>query len=175
MPNKRNLLTLLILTIFSLSLFITGCGAVSDKVSEKAAEKAIESASGGNAKVDLNNDKVTVTTKDGSLQAGGTSEWPSKIPADVPKFSYGKITSVMESTTTDGQSIIVGIEGVALDDLEKYKGQLEGAGWKITMTSKSEDGYLLVSEKAKNSVTASFSKGDNSYSGGLSYVEVKEK
>lgn len=173
MPNKRNLLTLLIIAVFSMSLLISGCGMIGDKVAEKATEKTIENATGGDAKVDLNKDKVTVTTKDGTMQVGGTSEWPSKIPSDVPKFSYGKITSVMENTTTDGQSFIVGFEGVAVADLEKYKSDLEGAGWKITMTSKSDDGYLIVAEKAKNSVTASFSKGDKGFSGGISYVEQK--
>jgi len=147
---------------------------VAEKASEKATEKAIESASGGTAKVDLDKDKVSVTTQDGTMQMGGTNEWPSKIPADVPKFTYGKINSVIENTSPDGQSIIVGLEGVAMADIEKYKSALEGAGWKITMTSKSDDAYFMTAEKGKNSVSASFgTKTDGGYSGILGYVEGK--
>ncbi len=174
MKKKFRLLALMILTVFSFSVLVTGCGKVAEKASEKAAEQAIESASGGNAKVDLSGDKVSVKTDEGTMQVGGTNEWPSQIPSDVPKFSYGKITSVMETTTNDGQSIIVSFENVAMADLEKYKSALEGAGWKANITSKSDDGYFMSAAKDKNTVSLTFgSKTDAGYSGVVGYVQGK--
>jgi uncharacterized protein YceK len=174
MTKNRSLITILFIAVFSLSLLLSGCGMVAQKAADKAAATAIQSSVGGDAKVDVNKDNVSVTTKDGSMKVGGATEWPSTMPADVPKFSYGKITSAMENTTSDGLSIVVGIDGVALADLDKYKSDLEGAGWEITTTSKTDDASILSAEKGKNTVTVSFSiKDDKTYSGGISYIEGK--
>lgn len=176
MKKRIKLLTLLVVAVFSLSILITGCGKVAEKASEKATEKAIESASGGNAQVDVDKDKMTVKTKDGSMQVGGTNEWPSKIPSDVPKFSYGKIDSVAETNTGDGQSVIVSFEGVAMPDLEKYKSDIESAGWKVTMTTKSDDGYWMSAEKDKNAIALTFAnKSDSGYSGAFAWTQENNK
>ena len=101
------------------------------------------------------------------MKVGGTYEWPKTIPSDVPKFTYGKITSVMETNADKGKSFFIGYENIDVASYDKYKGELESAGWKITMTSKSEDGYLIMGTKEKRSVMASFSNKD----GAVTYTE----
>lgn len=173
MRARRGYLCLVL--VIALSLVITGCGKVAEKAAEKATEKAIEDSSGGKAKVDLSGDKLEIKTDEGSFKVGGTYEWPSQIPADVPKFTEGNIVSVMENTTPDGKSVFVGIENVKIDVFDKYKSELEGSGWSISMTSKSETGFLISAQKEKKNVSISFSgSSDGGYSGGVTYVEEKE-
>lgn len=175
MNRKWVRLVLAVLSILVLSVVMSGCGKAAEKVSEKAAEKAIESATGGQAQVDLGKNEITVKTGEGTTKVGGTQEWPAKIAADVPKFTAGKIVSIVENTPADGgYQVMVGIEGAAMADIEKYKGQLESAGWKITSTTKVEDGYMVSAEKEKRTVLISFSgKTDTGYTGGIYYTEEK--
>lgn len=175
MNKKLVYLVLVVLSIFVLSIFVSGCGKATEKVSEKATEKAIENATGGQAQVDLSKNEVTVKTDEGTTKIGGTNEWPSRIPSDVPKFTAGKITSVSESTpASGGYQVMVGIEAASMADIEKYKGQLEASGWKVTATTKTEDGYMVASEKDKRNVIESFTgKTDSGFSGGIYYTEEK--
>jgi len=170
MHKKLLLISLLLVTVFSLSIFMTGC----QKAAEKATEKAIEQSTGGQAKVDLNKDKVTVTTNEGTTTVGGTNQWPAKMPADVPKFSAGKITSVTENTSADhGLSYYIGVEGAVMADLEKYKGQLESNGWKIESTTTMSDGYMVAASKGEQSLVYSFSKSNENFSGAFVYSQKK--
>lgn len=175
MSKRCSKLVLFVLAIFVLAIAASGCGAAAEKASEKAAEKAIESSTGGQAQVDLSKDQVTVKTDEGTTKVGGTNEWPAKIPADVPKFAAGKITSIVESTPTGGgYQVMVGIEGAAIADMEKYKGQLESSGWKTISTTKTEDSYLVMFEKDERTVMQSFSgKTETGYSGGIYYTAEK--
>jgi hypothetical protein len=162
----------MVFVVFALLLvpmiLLTGC----KKPGEKMGEKMLEVATGGKAKVDGN--KVTVKTEQGTMEVGGTQEWPAKIPADVPKFTYGKIVSVMENTTPKGLNIFVGIEGVSKADFDKYASSLAGAGWKVATESKGEDGFFVMTKKGNNMLMASFSnKSDKGFSGGVSYTEAK--
>ena len=166
MFKKQGLPVLSIMAILVLSVFLAGC--------EKAADKAIESASGGRAKIDTSKGTISIKTEQGTMEAGGTREWPSKIPSDVPKFTYGKITSVSETNTPKGTNILVGIQEVSPADFDKYKSTLESAGWKIGSTTKLEDGLLLDAKKEKSMLVVSFSgKGDKGFSGGVSFTEGK--
>ncbi len=168
-------LVLAVLSIFVLSIFISGCGKAAEKASEKATEQAIENATGGKAQVDLSKNEVTVKTDEGTTKIGGSNEWPSRIPSDVPKFMAGKITAISESTPAGGgYQVMVGIEAASIADIEKYKSQLESSGWKITATTKTDDGYMVASEKDKRTVIESFTgKTDSDFSGGIYYTEEK--
>lgn len=168
-------LVLVVLSIFVLALVVSGCGKAAEKATEKAAEKAIETSTGEKAQVDLGKNEITVKTDEGTTKVGGTQEWPAKIPADVPRFTSGKITSVVESTPADGgYQVMVGYEGATMADIEKYKGQLEAAGWKVTSTTKIEDGYMVAAEKDKRNIVESFNgKTETGYTGGIYYTEEK--
>lgn len=175
MSKKWMRLVLVVLSILVLAIGVSGCGQAAEKASEKAVEKAIEDSSGGQAKVDLGKNEITVKTEDGTTKVGGAYEWPAKIPADVPKFSAGKIISLVETTPADGgYQVMVGIEGATMADIEQYKGQLEGSGWKVITTTKMDDGYLVMTEKDKRAVMVSFNgKTETGYSGGVYYTEEK--
>ncbi|MGD0153745.1 MAG: hypothetical protein ABSC17_08310 [Thermacetogeniaceae bacterium] len=158
----------LVALVIALSLAMAGCSMLA----KKASENAIESATGGQVKVNQNNGGVTVKTDQGTYQAGSTYEWPSTMPSDVPKFSYGKITSVIQSNTATGKGISVGIENAAPDAFDKYKNDLQNAGWTIETTSQSTSGLLISASKDKRTVMASFSSSsDKGLSGAVIYSE----
>lgn len=175
MRIKKSRVTLLLITFLVMNLFIAGCGSVTEKASEKAAEKAIEQAAGGNAKVDLDNKgNVEVKTKDGTIKTG-SNEWPGQIPADVPRFTEGKIVSVVESSAKDqGKGTFVAIENTSLEAAENYKGELVKNGWSIGVSSNTPESVMFSAEKNNGVVTVSFtiSKGKLA-SGGITYSEEK--
>jgi len=175
MRIKASRISLLLITLLTMSLLISGCGKVAEKASEKAAEKAIEQASGGNAKVDLDKEgNVEIKTSDGTIKAG-SNEWPGQIPTDVPRFTEGKITSVVESTEEDqGKGVFIGIENADIDSADKYKSELEKAGWNIGMSSKTPEMVMFSAQKDKRVVTVNFAIDEGKLaSGGITYAEEK--
>ena len=178
--KKRNfvLIALGLIAVF----LISGCSLIGDKVGEKAAEKAIEksieSSSGGNAKVDISKDgSMEITSKDGSgsMKVGSTYDWPSNLPGDVPKFSSGKITAVVENANEEEKSWMVMLEGVPAGAGEAYKTAAEQAGWKITFTTKSADGSISFAGEKDNRnlslVLTADSSSEKGISGWVAYTE----
>lgn len=173
MRIKTNRVFFLLITFLSMSLFVGGCGSVAEKASEKAAEKAIEQASGGKAKVDLDNKgNVEVTTEEGSFKTG-SAEWPSQIPSDVPRFKDGKIVSVLETSTNEqGKGVFVAIENAGIEAAENYKSELEKNGWSISITSNTPESVMFSAEKNNSVVTVSFAISEGKLaSGGVTYSE----
>jgi len=165
MFKKEGLSVLSIIAILVLVFFV-GC--------EKAAEKTIQNATGGKAKIDTNKGTVSIKTNQGSMEVGGTQTWPSKMPSDVPKLTYGRITGVSETNTPKGLSIFVAIGGISPAEFDKYQGMLEGAGWKIASVTKADDGLFMHAKKQSSALTVSFSgKGGKDFSGGVAYTEGK--
>jgi hypothetical protein len=147
MFKKQGLSVYSIAAIVVLSILLAGC--------QKATEKAIESASGGKAKLEA-------------------TTWPGSIPADVPKFTYGKITAVSESTSPQGTNVFVEVMDVSAADFDKYQSALTGAGWKIASVTKTEDNMLLNATKKKNTLVVSLNgRGDKWLEGSISYTEEK--
>lgn len=158
---RKKTATILLLSIFLISsLMVSGCSLITDKIGEKATEKAVENAIGGkDAKVDIKN-----------------AEWPKSIPSDVPKLPSGKITMTAENAAADGKTTMVYYEGVGPAAGDNYKGALEQAGWKITMSNKTSDGAsMIIAEKDKRSVNlvlaADSSNSSKGISGWVAYTE----
>jgi uncharacterized protein YceK len=172
---KTSWISLLFITLLTMSLLVSGCGKVAEQASEKAAEKAIEKASGGKAKVDLDKDgNVEIKTSDGTIKTG-SNEWPGQIPTDVPRFTEGEITTVVESTDKDqGKGVFVGIVNAGIDSADKYKNELEKAGWNIAMSSQTPETVMLVAQKDNRVVTVNFAISEGKLaSGGITYAEEK--
>lgn len=104
----KRILVLVFILIFTLT--IVGCGA-----KEKAAEQIIESATG--AKVDINDDEVTIKGEDGEEVTIGGTEWPDSDMAKlIPKFKNGKVSSVVNSE----ENVMILVEEVEKQDVLNY-------------------------------------------------------
>jgi uncharacterized lipoprotein len=112
----KKVLSLLIAAMFVLSL--AGCGVkkkIENEIGEKIGEKIVEGAT--NSNVDIDGDKVTVKSEDGTEVTFGGNEWPeNEIMKDIPKFDKGTINS---ATASDELNIII-VDGVEKEDFQNY-------------------------------------------------------
>lgn len=117
----KKVLSLLIAAMFVLTL--AGCGMkkkIENEIGEKIGEKLVEGAT--NSNVDIEGDKVTVKSQDGTEVTFGGNEWPeNEIMKDIPKFEKGTMNS---ATASDELNIII-IDGVEKEDFLNYWGKLK--------------------------------------------------
>jgi hypothetical protein len=137
-------------------MFTAGCKGKS--LSEKIAEKAIEKASGGKAKVDVGSGSLKIQTKEGEVEIGAASKWPSEIPEDVPKFEAGQFESSTRMSVENGTSWIMGIKDVEADAVAGYVQALKDAGWKEGLSSDSDAAYHFQVEKDKYGIMLIYDK-----------------
>lgn len=125
MFKKISLILLVVVMMFS----VASCGAkqkVNDKIAEKVTEGVINKATGGDANVDIDGDKISVQGKDGEKVTFGETKWPDNpIAIKLPEFKAGKIIS---SVITD-QALMVIVEGADLEDFQQYVEKLKEKGY----------------------------------------------
>jgi hypothetical protein len=140
---KRKMLWVLLASLILVGIMVAGCnkgGSISSSPSAPA-----QNQNGGSA----------ANTNQGAAQA---SQWPSQMPPDVPKFTYGTITGFGSTSN----SIVVFINNASPDSFDKYQSDLKNAGWTIKETSQI-NGYGINAAKGERRVTVTF--GSNSSSG----------
>jgi len=134
---KRVFTVCLILIVL---LTLAGCKSPSEIAAEKLTEKVLSEATGG--KVNIDGDKITIETKDGSVSLGGT-EWPQdKMGKNIPKLD-GKVNYVANS---DELCMIV-VEEVKSADFEKYLEKVKDAGYnqdEVNFSDSSSVSYMAT-------------------------------
>lgn len=149
-----------VLAFMSLSagVVLAGCQSLQDQMGAKLAEGIINSSTNGQVKVnlnDLNNGKVTVQTKDGTVQlagnatdSGGTLNMtdasgktvtykgnsgdsrPADVPADMPTLDNGGEFAYF--TVNGMTSVTFKVNNNDLKTVcQKEMSLLEGAGWTV--------------------------------------------
>ena len=172
MMKKQGMLILCIMTTMAFFMFTEGCQKSSEEIAEKMAEEIIERSSGGDVDIDYSDNSMSFETEQGTINMGITEEWPDKIPLSVPKFSSGKIVSATETDTGNALNVFVVIEEITSGDFDKYKSDVEGAGWTITTSSKMDNDFVFIATKEKASIMASFSRDEGDlFSGGIRYIQ----
>lgn len=118
------------------------------KASEKTTEKIIEKSIGDDATVDLDDEKVTIKTDEGTFTSDATIKtWPSAIPDEVPTFDEGTIVNVSTQEMEDSNNWVVIFEDVSEPALEKYQTDLKNKGFKINFITTSGVAGHLAAEK----------------------------
>lgn len=79
-------------------------------------------------------------------QSSASAQWPSKMPSDVPKFTYGTITA--SSNDVYGGNVQATFADVTSDAFEKYQNDLKKAGWTISTANQSASGFEIDATKA---------------------------
>lgn len=147
--------------ILALSLVVavalTGAGCAK-KATEKTAEKSIEKSTGGEADVDLDEEKITIETKEGTFEAGESISLPADFPSDVHVVD-GTITA---STTNTGGGYAVTVEtSKSVSSVkQEYEDELKKDGWEITLTMTLQDGATVAGEKDNRTVTVTISESE---------------
>lgn len=155
--NARQLL--LILFAWCMLTPFTSC----KKASEKASEKMIEKSIGNDADVDIDDEKVTVKTEEGTFTSDASARtWPSAIPNEIPKFKYGNIINVTSQEAEEMMGWIVMFENVKESDLKSYQADLEAKNFNINSVTSYNQGGLLTAEKDNMVVTVMIGDGNAS-------------
>jgi hypothetical protein len=148
---------LLFFLTFALLAISDSCKRATEKTSEKALEKSI----GNEARVDIEDEKITIKTEEGTFTTDATvHSWPGEIPDDVPEFKNGKVISVSKQETDGNNNWVVIFEEVSEGDLEKYKKDLEDSGFKINYTTMAGSGGYLYAMKNNLSVVVMVGEGN---------------
>ena len=154
-------------------LALAACGKAQEAASDKVAEKVIESAlskDGGQAKVNLSEGAMKVTTTDAAgkttnLELGGAKF--SEADLGVPFYPGSKATegSAMRVATGDSVSLQVGlrsddaVDKVAAFYRDKLKAMADGK--QLTdMAASDAASFSLIDDKAKTSMQVHVTKAD---------------
>ena len=151
----KRILAIILVALLLLSL--AGCGIkekIEQKVGEAITEGLINGAAGGDGKVDINGSQVTITGSDGTTAVigGEGTSWPSdKAGAIIPKFSKGKIATVMNSD----ESCWIQLEEVEAGDYDSYRKDLEAAGFTQNSFESNDETSKMYSASKDEKTTAS--------------------
>ncbi len=133
-----------------MALAVSGCGALEDKAAEKITEKAIEGAAGGDADVDLGDDGLTVTDKDGNKASFGT-HLPDDFPVDDVPLLEGKVVT---AASVDGSfTVMLEVEGSPDEVQDRALAKLTDAGYTSVTEVNSERYYSSQMSKEGYDVT----------------------
>ncbi len=108
---------------------VTGCKKASEKMTEKAIEKAIARESGGKAKVDVQEGKVTIKSEDGTFEvaSGGGAKIPDEFPKDVFLMKDAKVTMAMKAP--DGMQVMLSTPRSVQQAGKLYADEMKAQGW----------------------------------------------
>lgn len=142
--------TIAILLVVIMIAAVGGCGVrdqVSEKITEKVTEGVINKALDGEGTVDIEGGKVSIKGEDGEEFSFGDTEWPEDGVAKlIPKFTKGKITSVMNSNEVCG----IIIEEVEKSDFDQYLEEVKDQGFTtdpIEFTSDTTASYVAQKDE----------------------------
>jgi len=97
--------------------------------------------------------QVQVNQNNGGVTGSGNIQWPSKMPTDVPVFTYGTITGASNDIMGSIQAVF---DNVTPDAFDKYQIDLKNAGWTISNATQSAYGFEIDATIAPRTVVAMF-------------------
>lgn len=149
--------------IVSISLFMTGCGKIEEKVSEGIVEKAI----GGN--VDITKDGFKVEKDGVSVETGNDLKWPKRDMGDLPELK-GKILGVLKGSVTEGCTVVM--SEISIDAIKAYAEKLEGLGYKNGLGFSDTEG-LGFSGKNSSGASVTIAYMASSKEGTIQYISAE--
>jgi hypothetical protein len=161
--NGRRFFVLGVLAL-SLSLAAVGCG--------KQAPVTMATVNTPGAQLQATLASVETAANTVSAADNGV-QWPSKMPTDVPQFTYG---TIIGSNNDVMGSVQAAYKNVSTDAFTKYQADLKAAGWTITNATQSADGFEIDAAKAPRGVVVMFinSKSDG-LKGAITYNDHSGK
>ncbi len=153
------------LALLAVSSTISSC---QKKIEDVLVEKAIEQSTGKKVAVNSGGNNITIQSEGQKIEIQGESGvWPADMPADVPKFSWGKIKAVTRAETPDGKNWNVVGENVSGNIVKEFESQLKSNGFKnvtTVVTSGESSGGVVSGEKEKLKVVLMAGNGTASLS-----------
>ena len=140
----------ILLALLAVSATITSC---QKKIEDVLVEKAIEQSTGKKVAVNSGGNNITIQSEGQKIEIqGNNGVWPADMPADVPKFSWGKIKAVTRAETPEGKNWSVVCENVSGNIVKEFESQLKSNGFKniSTIVTSGESSGGLFQEKKRS-------------------------
>ena len=128
----------------------TGCSRkTKEKRAEAMAEKIASTALG--KKVDLDQGGKTVRIEGEGVKATmmETAEWPADIFAEVPRFTFGKVTRVSKTEEGGMRKFNVFLTDIESGGVARYAELLRQKGWQATITDMGPKGGILNGQRGQ--------------------------
>jgi hypothetical protein len=166
------------LLIVALGLPFAGCGKAKESVAQKAVEKAMETAaSKDGTKVELDKNKMTVTTKDGgsttltasekgdaltmktadgtvTMTSGDNAKVPDDFPKDIPLYPGAKPNSASSSSKDKAFTLQFTTKDPVDKVGEHFKKEIIAQGW--------TEGMVMSTPGEQATMMLNYTKGDRS-------------
>lgn len=173
------------LALALVALPLSGCGKAKEALQEKAVEKAINAAAGKDgAKVDINKNQMTITTKDGgsttltssdkgdavtmktadgtvTMTSGENAKVPEDFPKDIPLYPGAKPTTVTASSKDKAFTLQFTTKDPVEKVAEHFKKELVGQGWAegmVMSTPGEQAAQMLNYTKGERALMVNISK-----------------
>ena len=163
------------------AVLVSGCGrakkSMSEKLSEKIAEKAIamniKDSEGKDAKVDIQDGKMTIKTKDGetSFASGDGASVPADFPKDVYVVKGAKIQMSMK--TPDGYMLSMKVDEAAAKLAATFETEMKAQGWSQEGSFDMGEARSLAYKKGERQVAIVMSKSDKATEVMITVAEKK--
>jgi hypothetical protein len=135
-------------SLIAVSVLVAGCGKGGSTASSPSASSPPAPAQ-----------------SQGAAQGGGTYQWPSQMPPDVPRFTYGTINFSQNDYAVMGTLQAVFIN-TTQDAFSKYQSDLKKAGWDVSLPNNTN----IVAYKGQREVNVMFmNTNDNGLRVALTY------
>ncbi len=147
--KKQNylLVTGITLLFLAFSMMNHSCRNAGQKTAEQAMEQAIEQGTGEDADVNLSNQGATIHSGDVTTHVDASAnKWPADAPAEIPEFTYGKITGVTVSDHPEMYIWTVVYEEVPADAFKKYNDILKAKGMQTVFMDMAGQGGSITWE-----------------------------
>lgn len=138
--------------VLAVVLFMFGCGRkAGEKAAERQIEKGLQESSGGDAKVDIDGDSISIETEDGAMQmsSGKQAKIPEAFPKDV--FVHGDIQVAM--TVPQGFSLVLQTKDTQDKVAEIYSKKMQAAGWSREMSADMGGQKMSIFKKEDRTVS----------------------
>jgi len=148
MRRKGLFLGVTVILLFDL-VFLVACQnkSAKEEMAGKIVEKAIKESTGKEATVDIQGKNIRIQTKEGTGEFNVTTDWPQDMPADVPRFTLGKINGVNKSEAGGSKVWNVVVAETKEGALAKYADELKAKDWKIMTTTTAGSGGSVMATK----------------------------
>lgn len=117
--------------LFFIALMVcAGCGGNgTEKAAEKLVESRIKAETGGDASVDIEQDRITIESREGTVElaAGSAASVPVGFPEDVPVYGKAKIESSLK--VPQGFSLVLQTGDSAAQVASDYSAKMAAKGW----------------------------------------------
>jgi hypothetical protein len=133
-----------------------------EKTAEMAAEAILKASMGKDVDVNIQDGKVQIKDKTSETEIKDTTEWPSDMFSDVPRFTFGKIQHVSKSREEGGvQKFNVHLVSVESDAVNRYAEMLKEKGWEINVIRMEGQGAMLNGQKNNLGISLPYNQEKN--------------